>query len=170
MKATIVGAGVFGVWIAHSLHRRGWTVRLIEQHGPANSRSSSGGETRIIRSGYGELSIYARWARQSLPEWLALEARAGERLFVRTGALFLGRNARWLAEQVAAAPGWRVLNSVRLQTLCVRHDPGGLAGEALDRHTLGWLERVNASGFAYLTPALLDGRWVARISSAASAT
>lgn len=101
MNATIVGAGVFGAWIAHSLHRRGWTVTLIEQHGPANSRASSGGETRIIRSGYGDLSIYARWARQSLPEWLALEARAGGRLFVRTGALFLGRNARWLADTAA---------------------------------------------------------------------
>lgn len=79
-------------------------------------------------------------------------------------------NARWLAEQVAAAPGWRVLNAVRLQTLCVRHEPEGLDGDALDRHTLGWVERVNASGFAYLTPALLDGRWMARISIGATDT
>jgi len=79
-------------------------------------------------------------------------------------------NARWLAERVAATPGWRVLNPVRLQTLCVRHEPAGLAGEALDRHTLGWVERVNASGFAYLTPALLEGRWMARISIGATDT
>jgi monomeric sarcosine oxidase len=96
--ATIVGAGVFGTWIAHHLHHRGWRVRILEQHGPANSRASSGGETRIIRSGYGDLSIYARWASASLPDWLALEERSGERLFVRTGALFLGRNERWLAD------------------------------------------------------------------------
>jgi glycine/D-amino acid oxidase-like deaminating enzyme len=31
-----------------------------------------------------------------MPEWLALEARTGERLFVRTGALFLGRQPAWL--------------------------------------------------------------------------
>jgi glycine/D-amino acid oxidase-like deaminating enzyme len=96
VNATIVGAGAFGAWTAHALYERGWHVRIIEQHGPANSRASSGGETRIIRSGYGDLSVYARWARQSLPEWLALEARSGERLFVRTGALFLGRHAAWL--------------------------------------------------------------------------
>jgi sarcosine oxidase len=96
LKATIVGAGAFGAWIAHTLLDRGWQVTLIDQHGPANSRASSGGETRIIRSGYGDLSIYARWARQSLPEWLALEERTGERLFVRTGALFLGRHPAWL--------------------------------------------------------------------------
>ena len=96
MKATIVGAGAFGAWTAHALHQRGWSVRIIDQHGPANSRASSGGETRIIRSGYGDLAIYARWARQSLPEWLALAERTGERLFVRTGALFLGRQTAWL--------------------------------------------------------------------------
>jgi aromatic-L-amino-acid decarboxylase len=80
-------------------------------------------------------------------------------------------NARWLAEQVALEPGWRLLNApVRLQTLCVRHEPPGLDGDALDRHTLGWVERVNASGFAYLTPAQLEGRWMARISIGAIAT
>jgi aromatic-L-amino-acid decarboxylase len=34
----------------------------------------------------------------------------------------------------------------------------------LDAHTLAWVERVNASGAAYLTPALLGGRWMARVS------
>jgi aromatic-L-amino-acid decarboxylase len=79
-------------------------------------------------------------------------------------------NARWLAEQVAAAPGWRVLVPVRLQTVCLRHEPPGLAGEALDRHTLGWAERVNRSGVAYLTPAVVDGRWMVRVSVGALAT
>ena len=97
-SAHIIGAGVFGAWIAHALARRGWTVTLTDRHGPANSRASSGGETRIIRSGYGPLAIYARWARQSLPEWLALERRAGERFFVRTTALFLGGATAWLQD------------------------------------------------------------------------
>ena len=97
-RASVVGAGAFGAWIAHALHRRGWKVRLLEQHGPANARASSGGETRIIRSGYGGLALYARWAREALPHWLDLQRRSGERLFVRTGALFLGSNAEWLAE------------------------------------------------------------------------
>ena len=62
-------------------------MTLVEQHGPANSRASSGGETRIIRSGYGSSAVYARWARESLPEWLELERRTSEQLFVKTGAL-----------------------------------------------------------------------------------
>lgn len=73
-------------------------------------------------------------------------------------------NAAWLAEQVRDQPGWRVLNKVVLQTVCVRHEPAGLAGEDLDRHTLAWCDRINRSGAAYLTPALLDGRWMVRVS------
>jgi len=79
-------------------------------------------------------------------------------------------NAQWLAEAVRAAPGWRVLAPVPLQTLCVRHEPGGLDGDALDRHTLAWVERVNRSGAAYLTPAILDGRWMVRVSIGAETT
>src|SRR5262249_16053321 len=55
-------------------------------------------------------------------------------------------NARWLAEQVQATPHWKILAPVPLQTVCVRHEPPGLADEALDRHTQGWAERVNRSG------------------------
>lgn len=73
-------------------------------------------------------------------------------------------NAQWFAEQVQAAPNWRVLAPVPLQTICVRYEPPGLADEALDRHTLAWVERVNRSGGAYLTPATLDGRWMVRVS------
>ncbi len=73
-------------------------------------------------------------------------------------------NARWLEAQVRATPSWRVLAPVPLQTVCVRHEPAGLDGLALDRHTQAWVDRVNRSGAAYLTPAILDGRWMARVS------
>ncbi len=79
-------------------------------------------------------------------------------------------NAHWLAEQVRQAPNWRVLAPVPLQTLCVRHEPTGLEGAALDEHTLAWAERVNRSGAAYLTPATLDGRWMVRVSVGAELT
>jgi aromatic-L-amino-acid decarboxylase len=79
-------------------------------------------------------------------------------------------NARWLAEQVRQAPPWRVLAPVPLQTLCVRHEPPGLDGTALDEHTLAWADRINRSGAAYLTPATLDGRWMVRVSVGAELT
>jgi aromatic-L-amino-acid decarboxylase len=79
-------------------------------------------------------------------------------------------NARWLAEQIANRKSWQVLAPVALQTVCVRHEPAGLSGEALDRHTSAWVDRINRSGRAYLTPAQLDGRWMVRVSVGAEAT
>jgi aromatic-L-amino-acid decarboxylase len=79
-------------------------------------------------------------------------------------------NAQWLAKEIGRAADWRVLNPVTLQTLCVRHEPAGVTGEALDRHTLAWVDRINRSGAAYLTPALLDGRWMCRVSIGALTT
>jgi aromatic-L-amino-acid decarboxylase len=79
-------------------------------------------------------------------------------------------HAQWLAEQVRATPGWKVLAPVPLQTVCVRHEPAGCRDEQLDSHTRAWVERVNRSGGAYLTPAVLDGRWMVRVSIGAETT
>jgi aromatic-L-amino-acid/L-tryptophan decarboxylase len=79
-------------------------------------------------------------------------------------------NATWLESEIVKTPGWRVLAPVPLQTLCVRHEPGGLNRESLDRHTLEWVARLNHSGDAYLTPAMLDGQWMVRVSIGAELT
>jgi aromatic-L-amino-acid decarboxylase len=79
-------------------------------------------------------------------------------------------NARRLAEQVAGTPGWRVVSPVPLQTVCVRHVPDGLSGDALDAHTLAWAERLNRSGEAYVTPARIEDGWMVRISIGAPTT
>jgi aromatic-L-amino-acid decarboxylase len=79
-------------------------------------------------------------------------------------------NAQWLAEQVRKTENWSLLAPVPLQTLCIRHAPPGLDGDALDRHTQAWADRVNRSGKAYLTPAILDGRWIVRVSIGAILT
>jgi aromatic-L-amino-acid/L-tryptophan decarboxylase len=79
-------------------------------------------------------------------------------------------NARWFADQVAAEPGWRVLAPVPLQTVCIRHEPDGVEGDVLDAHTLAWVDRINASGAAFMSPATLDGRWMARVSVGVEST
>jgi len=79
-------------------------------------------------------------------------------------------NAQALADEIRKTPGWHVLAPVPLQTLCVRHEPQGLAGDALDRHTLTWVDKINRSGEAYLTPALLNGKWMVRVSIGAPTT
>ena len=84
----MVGAGVFGAWTATMLQRMGRKVVLIDAWGPANARASSGGESRMIRAGYGKDAIYTRMARDSLTEWKALSGRAGLPIFAPTGVLF----------------------------------------------------------------------------------
>lgn len=79
-------------------------------------------------------------------------------------------NAQWLAAQIRVAAPWRVVAPVPLQTVCVRHEPTHLRGEALEQHQLSWLARVHATGQAWLTPTQLDGSWVVRISIGALAT
>jgi sarcosine oxidase len=88
----VVGAGVFGAWTALQLARRGQSVLLIDAYGPGNSRASSGGESRIIRMGYGADELYTRWAVRSLVRWKELfaETANSSALFHKTGVLWLG--------------------------------------------------------------------------------
>ena len=83
----VVGAGVFGAWTAYYLQSLGARTMLIDAHGPGNSRSSSGDESRIIRMGYGADEIYTRSAVRSLALWHSLFEACGEPLFSPTGVL-----------------------------------------------------------------------------------
>ncbi len=72
--------------------------------------------------------------------------------------------AQTLSGWVKAKADWQCLTPVPLQTLCIRHCPPDLDDEALDRHNRGILERINAKGHFYLSPALYQGRAILRIS------
>lgn len=84
----VVGAGVFGAWTATHLRRMGKEVLLVDQMGPANSRASSGGESRMTRGTYGRDEIYTRMALASLEQWKALSQRSALPLFHQAGVLF----------------------------------------------------------------------------------
>jgi len=85
----VIGAGVFGAWTAYQLQQTKRRVALIDAYGPANSRASSGDESRIIRMGYGADEIYTRSAQTALQLWQELSYRTGEQLFRETGVLWL---------------------------------------------------------------------------------
>jgi monomeric sarcosine oxidase len=92
----VVGAGVFGAWTAFQLSRAGAKVVLVDAYGPGNSRASSGGESRMIRMGYGPDEIYTRMAQRSFALWQELFDHIGRtgissRLFQPTGILWLAR-------------------------------------------------------------------------------
>jgi glycine/D-amino acid oxidase-like deaminating enzyme len=86
----VIGAGAFGGWTALHLLRRGARVTLLDAWGAGNSRSSSGGETRIIRGAYGSDRVYVEWTARSFGMWKEAEQRWGRRLYRRTGVLWMG--------------------------------------------------------------------------------
>src|ERR1700730_3136614 len=85
----VIGAGAFGGWTALSLLRRGARVTLVDAWGPGNSRSSSGGETRVLRGMYGRDSLYTGWGARALDLWAEAEASWGQRLYQPTGVLWM---------------------------------------------------------------------------------
>ena len=88
----VIGAGVFGAWTAEQLRRAGHRVTLVDPWGPAHSRASSGGESRMTRGAYGKDEIYTRMALDSLAEWKQLSAVAGLPIFAAHGVLFFFPN------------------------------------------------------------------------------
>jgi len=87
--AVVIGAGSFGAWTAYQLRKSGRAVALLDQYGPANSRASSGDESRILRMGYGPAEIYTRWAQRSRRFWIELLEQVEQpELFLQTGALW----------------------------------------------------------------------------------
>ncbi|HEX8256920.1 MAG TPA: FAD-dependent oxidoreductase [Allosphingosinicella sp.] len=101
-RTVVVGAGAFGAWTAEHLRRAGHKVMLLDAWGPAHSRASSGGESRMTRGAYGPDEVYARMARDSLIEWRALSGRAGLPIFHETGVLFFFPTLEPYAEQTMA--------------------------------------------------------------------
>ena len=100
----VIGAGAFGAWTAYYLAKSGASVALLDAYGPANSRASSGGESRIIRMGYGADEIYTRWSLRALPRWKEIFAQAGRpELFQPTGVLWIAHDQYPYAMDTLAA-------------------------------------------------------------------
>src|SRR5260370_6671812 len=87
----VIGAGAFGGWTALYLLRRGARVTLLDAWGPGNSRSSSGGETRVVRGTYGPDQPYTKMAARAMRLWKEHEERWGCRLVDRIGVLWMAR-------------------------------------------------------------------------------
>jgi len=89
----VIGAGAFGGWTALYLLRRQARVTLIDAWGPGNSRSSSGGETRIMRGTYGPSQPYTKMAAHAMRLWNEHETRWHRRLLHRIGVLWMATSS-----------------------------------------------------------------------------
>ncbi len=117
VDVAVIGAGVFGAWTAWHLVRAGKSVRLFDAYGAGHWRASSGGESRVIRMGYGADAIYSQMARDSLEYWKDLSDSASAPIFHKTGVL-------WFAPEgdsyTAQSRAWLHANDVPHQVGDVR--------------------------------------------------
>jgi aromatic-L-amino-acid decarboxylase len=73
--------------------------------------------------------------------------------------------ARRLAALIEAEPGWELVAPVPLSTVCFRAHPAGVDDEAaLERLNADLVERVNASGLAFVSHTKVSGRYAVRIA------
>src|SRR5438270_1335105 len=91
----------------------GATVTVVDAYGPGNSRSTSGDETRGVRSSYGDKAgqlgeLWMLWARESMKRWRAFDDEWGKEfrlnLFHTTGDLIL--RSEWDSFQLRTKVWW----------------------------------------------------------------
>lgn len=161
----VVGAGVFGSWIALHLARRGQRVVVLDAYGPANSRASSGGESRIIRMGYGPDELYTQWAMRSLLQWKELFGSTSPKLFHKTGVLWVASQgdaplAGTIAVLKRCDVPFETLDAAALAQRYPQFSPQNLTGAVLEttsgvlmgrRAVAAVLERTISQGVEYRT-------------------
>lgn len=149
-RIVVIGAGVWGTSTALELAKRGAQVVLVDQYGPGNSRSTSGDETRGIRSSYGDRAgatgeLWTRWAREAIRRWKAFDAehgpRFGTRYFYETGDVIMRERAEPFTTRTAelwtqlgvrfervstddARRRWPMINSERYSEILYEPDAG----------------------------------------------
>ena len=105
----VIGLGAMGASSAYHLARRGLRVLGIEQFTPAHALGSSHGSTRIVRQAYFEKPEYVPLLKRSYELWDELSRDFGEQLFVRCGALMIGRpDSAVVTGTLASAHRWQL--------------------------------------------------------------
>ena len=99
VDVAVIGAGVFGAWSAWHLKKAGLSVALIDQYSPGHARSSSGGESRVIRVSYGGDPLYSSMAVDSLAQWDALSQRQSQPILHKVGVLWFSTDDDASAKQ-----------------------------------------------------------------------
>src|SRR3954462_10128384 len=109
----VVGAGGWGSFTALNLRKQGFNVTMVDAYGPGNARSTSGDETRGVRSSYGDKTgalgeLWMLWAREAIKQWIAFDDEWGREyrlnLFHTTGDLIL--RSEWDNFQLRTKVWW----------------------------------------------------------------
>lgn len=125
---------------------------------PAYLRTPEQGEARNLMD-YG-VALGRRL--RALKLWFVMRAFGREGIVARIRAHI--ELARLLAGWVDEAEGWERVAPVPLALVVFRYAPPGVDGEEADRINEAIIDRVNASGEAFVGPTRLEGRLVIRLA------
>src|ERR1700741_4347041 len=106
----VIGAGAFGGWTALHLLERGARVTLLDAWGPGNSRSSSGGETRVLRGTYGPDQPYTELNVRALALWHEHQRRWKRQFLFPIGVLWMaaGDDDAWERGSLELLRRWKI--------------------------------------------------------------
>jgi aromatic-L-amino-acid decarboxylase len=139
-------------------------IRVMSTN-PSYLRTQHDGEVKNLR----DWGIPLGRRFRALKLWFLIREQGVEGLQARLRRDL--ENAQWLKAQVDATSGWERLAPVPLQTVCLRHVPVGMTTEEdLRAHNLALVDRINRAGTYYLTPSVLKGVQMIRVSIGAEAT
>lgn len=139
-------------------------IRVMSTN-PSYLRTAHDGEVKNFRDWHIPLGRRFR----ALKLWFVLHEQGVEGLQKRLRRDLA--NAQWFKEQVDAASDWERVAPVPLQTICIRHRPKALVTEEeLGQHNRELVQRLNERGHVYLTPSMLKGKQMIRVSIGAEPT
>ncbi len=90
LDVIVVGCGAMGSATCFACADLGLRALGLEARTCAHDQGSSHGHSRIVREAYFEHADYVPLAMRSREMWIALGARAGERLFHQCGVVYGG--------------------------------------------------------------------------------
>lgn len=139
-------------------------IRVMSTN-PSYLRTAHDGEVKNFRDWHIPLGRRFR----ALKFWFLLFEQGVEGLQARVRRDLA--HAQWLKECIDGSKDWERLAPVPLQTVCIRHRPESLDNEAaLAEHNLRLVRRLNQAGRVYLTPSVLKGKQMIRVSIGAELT
>jgi sarcosine oxidase len=126
VEVAVVGGGICGLSVGHSLLRRGLDFRVFEAGVPGSGQSA--GRTRVFRHGHDDERLVSLAVR-ARGEWERLEGELGARLLGREGVLICGPNVaeRAASFEAAGVPARLVNRGEQVRALPVIAPPEDVA-------------------------------------------
>jgi aromatic-L-amino-acid decarboxylase len=142
---------------AYFVRDPGHLISVMSTH-PSYLRTAADAEVKNFR----DWGIPLGRRFRSLKIWFVLQTLGAEG--IRTAVRRDLALAQALAARVDATPSWERCAPTPLQTVCLRHLLPGRTPAEVDAHNLALAQAVNATGRAYVTPAVVKGVQLVRVS------